>query len=87
MREADVHARGKDDVIRLSSKDRWIRHIPVAQPNLPAEPLVDLGHGRSIKREPVLPGIAQVRIEVENFRRGRAFSEFVHSRFAYRYPR
>src|ERR1700723_4287420 len=78
VRKADVDARREDDVVRFRTGDWRIGDVAVGKRRLPAEPFVDLGDGSGVERETVFAGVAQVRVEIEDFGERGGFSELVH---------
>src|SRR5580704_16545410 len=82
--EADVDAGGEDHVVRLCSRDRRIGDVAIGERRLPAEPFVDFGDGSGVEREPVLTGVAEVGIEIEDLGESGGFAELVHEVLAER---
>src|ERR1700674_1994614 len=78
--QRNIQPRSKYNVILLLARGR-ISHINVAELILPTQPLADFCHGAQVKCSAILPGVAQVRVEVQFLRHNSAGANLVRELF------
>jgi hypothetical protein len=69
MGEAQPDACGEDHLIVLETEDR-IAEEAVSECHMPAQPLFKRGYGAQIEIQPVLSGVAQIRVNAKGLRYG-----------------